>query len=399
MEYAPPEYASMTPFGRPLRARFLLERATSFVNHGSFGAAPRAVLRAAERWRLRMEANPDRFMREILPRALRRAADDLARFLRVAGRDLAFVENATAGLNAVLRSLPLRRGDEVVATTQTYNAVRQVLRHACIQSGARLVEAPIALPVAGEDALLAAIGPRLGGRTRLLVLDHISSPTGLVFPVRRLARLARVHGAQVLVDGAHAPGQIPIDIEALGVDWYAGNCHKWLFAPKGCAFLWARRGAQPGLHPPVISHGYGGGLAAEFDWTGTRDFSGWLAVPEALRFYRTLGPARVRAYNHRLVREAARTLSSAWDAPLDGPAALHGAMMAVRLPAALQPAGGADAEAARALQSRLLTRYRVVAAIMAVDGALWARVSAQVYNVPQDYARLRDAVAELVRRA
>lgn len=385
----------MTPFGAPRRRRFLLERGTAFLNHGSFGAVPRVVLQAADRWRRRMEANPDRFMREILPGALRRAAGDLARFLRVAGRDLAFVENATAGVNAVLRSLPLRAGDEIIATTHTYNAVRQALRHASGESGARVIEARIALPVPGEYALVEAIRPHLGRRTRLLVLDHISSPTGLVFPVRRLARLARGHGAQVLVDGAHAPGQIPLDIAALGVDWYAGNCHKWLFAPKGCAFLWARRGAQPGLHPPVISHGYGGGLAAEFDWTGTRDFSGWLAIPEALHFYRALGPARVRAYNRRLLRLAATMLAAAWDSPLDGPPGLHASMIALRLPQPLQRGGRAGTEDARRLQSRLLARHGVVAAVMAIEGALWVRISAQIYNTLEEYGRLRDAVKRL----
>jgi len=372
----------MIRFGRPMRRRFLLQPGTAFLNHGSFGATPRSVLAAAARWQRRIEANPDRFMRRVLPRALRGAAARLAHFLNCGGNDLVFVENATAGVNAVLRSLRLRRGDEVLATTHTYNAVRQALRHACGLAGAKLVEAPIALPVASEGDLVGPIRENISGRTRLVVLDHIASPTGLIFPVRRLARLARAGGAQVLVDGAHAPGQVALDLPSLGADWYVGNCHKWLFAPKGCGFLWARRGAQQDLHPTVISHFYREGFTREFDWVGTRDFSAWLSVPEALAFYREMSKAGLRRYNHVLAADAGRRMSEAWGEPLDGPAALHGSMIAVRLPKRLQ-----HQDPAR-LMHRWLERERTVVAVTAVGGALWARISAQVYNAPEDYDRL-----------
>jgi isopenicillin-N epimerase len=336
-----------------------------------------------------MEANPDRFMRDTMPRALRAAAGRLARFLHAEERDLVFVENATAGLNAVLRSLEFRRGDEILVTTHTYNAVRQALREVCRRTGAKVVEARIELPVANEESLAAPVASRLRSRTRLVVLDHIASPTGLIFPVRRIAALARARGARVLVDGAHAPGQISLDLPALGADWYSGNCHKWLFAPKGCGFLWVRRAAQAGIHPPVISHGYDSGYTAEFDWTGTRDFCSWLAVPAALAFFAALGPARVRAYNHRLVLAAAARLAAAWGTPLDGPGALHGSLVAIRLPDALQRCDH------RELAADLLERHRIVAAINALDGQLWLRISAQVYNAPQDYERLARAVLEM----
>ena len=373
----------MIPFGLPLRRRFLLERGTAFLNHGSFGTAPRGVLGAAARWRRRAEANPDRFMREFLPAALRSAASRLADFLHAREQDLVFVENATTGMNAVLRSLRLRRGDEILVTSHVYNAVRQTIRHLCERSGARLVEARIALPVREEADLIGAIEAKFSRRTRLLVLDHIASPTGLIFPVRRLARIARAQGVQVLVDGAHAPGQIALDIPSLGVDWYTGNCHKWLFAPKGCAFLWAKRGAQADLHPTVISHGYGKGYSAEFDWVGTRDFSSWLAMPDALRFLRQLGPARVRSYNHKLVVRKAEEIATVWNTCVDGPPQLHGSLMAIRLPRQLQKRDS------RQLMTEILARHRTVVAVMPIHGALWARISAQVYNVPADYDRLQ----------
>lgn len=377
----------MIPFGRPLRRRFLLEPGTDFLNHGSFGAAPRPVLAAADRWRRRMEANPDRFLREVLPGALRAAAARLAVFLKAREKDLAFVENATSGVNAVLRSLEFRPGDEILATSHTYNAVRQTLRHVCSRTGAKLVEARIDLPVSDSDSLFFPIEQKIGKRTRLVVLDHIASPTGLIFPVKRLAAIARARGALVLVDGAHAPGQLALDIPSLGADWYTGNCHKWLFAPKGCGFLWARASAQAGLHPLQISHGYGKGFAAEFDWPGTRDFSAWLSISDGIGFLKKLNASRVREYDHRLVTDAARRISAAWGTALDGPPELHGSMMAIRLPDRLQ---GRDP--AR-LMSEWFARHHIIVAVMPIGGALWARISAQAYNAPSDYQRLLVAVS------
>jgi isopenicillin-N epimerase len=376
----------MIPFGQSARRHFLLERGTAFLNHGSFGTAPRAVLAAAQRWRRRMEANPDRFLREEMPGALRAAAGRLARFLHAQEQDVAFVENATSGMNAVLRSLDFRPGDEILATTHVYNAVKQTIHEVCRRTGVKLVEAKIVLPIENVEDLFSPVQQKMNRRTKLLVLDHIASPTGLIFPVKRLARLARARGVRVLVDGAHAPGQIELDVPSLGVDWYAGNCHKWLFAPKGCGFLWARRGAQAGIHPPVISHGYGKGYAAEFDWTGTRDFSAWLAVPAGIDFYKKMGPARVRTHNHRLAMEAAQRLAASWNSITDGPAELHGSMMSIRLPRRLQRCDP------KKLMSEFLARHRTVIPVMAIDGVLWARVSAQVYNAAQDYERLRLAV-------
>jgi isopenicillin-N epimerase len=327
-----------------------------------------------------MEANPDRFMRETLPPALRAAAARLARAFGARAPQLAFVENATAGANAVLRSLDFRRGDEILITSHSYGAVRQTARYVCSRTGAKLVEAVLRLPVSGPDELVAAVESRLSGRTRLVILDHIASPTGLVFPLKRLATLARRRGAKILVDGAHAPGQIELNIPALGADWYVGNCHKWLFAPRGCAFLWAR---QPGIHPLAISHGYGKGFAAEFDWTGTRDFSPWLAVTEAIRFHRALQP-RARRYQHQLVTDAGQRIAAAWNEPLDGPASMHASMIAIRVPDQLD-------DAAR-LRSRLLARYGVVAAIVPIERRIWCRISAQIYNTPADYDRLIEAI-------
>jgi isopenicillin-N epimerase len=374
--------------GKPMRPEFSLEPGTDFLNHGSFGAPPRAVLEAAGRWRNRLEANPDVFFREVLPGALREAASALARFVGARPQDLVFVDNATAGMNAVLRSLSFSPGDEILASSHVYGAVRQAIRHVCERSGAKFVVAELALPVADAEALVSSLAERMSERTRLLVLDHIASPTGLVFPVAQLARLARARGARVLVDGAHAPGQIALDLPALGVDWYVGNCHKWLFAPRPCGFLWAHESAQDGLHPLAISHDYGRGFGPEFDWTGTRDPAAWLAVVDAIRFLEALGADRVRAHGHELAVASATKIARAWDSVLDGPAALHGSMMAIRLPGRLCRGLAADRGGARELMSVLIAEQRIVVAVMPIGNALWARISASVYNQPADYDRL-----------
>ena len=378
----------MPEFGSALRPRFCLESGVDFLNHGSFGAAPRDVLDAAERWRGQMETNPDRFFRDVLPAELRRRAGELARFFGADPSSVAFVDNATTALNAVLRSLDFQPGDEILLNSQSYGAVRQIARYVCSRTGAKLVEPRIPVPLAERSQLVTALASALSSRTRLVVIDHISSPTGLVWPVADLVALARSHGAQTLIDGAHAPGQLELDVPALGADWYVGNCHKWLFAPRGCGFLWARAETHAAIHPATISHGYGRGFTAEFDWTGTRDFSAWLAIDAALRFLQELDAARVQRYCHELVARAAQEIARAWKEPLAAPAALHASMTAIRLPRAWQQAAPATREAAAELQSVFLREHRIVVAIMAIDGALWARISAQVYNAPQDYARL-----------
>jgi isopenicillin-N epimerase len=378
----------MSRFGQSLRREFRLEPGVDFINHGSFGAPPVAVLAEAERWRSRMEANPDAFLRDALPAALRAAAAQLARFLHAEPGDIVFIENATAAINAVLRSLVFKPGDEILLSSQSYGAVRQAVRFVCDRTGAKAVAPRVPVPVRDAAELVDALAPSLTAGTRLVIVDHVSSPSGVIWPVAEIIALARPYGAQVLVDGAHAPGQLELDLPALGADWYAGNCHKWLFAARGCGFLWSRREAQPGLHPLSISHAYGAGFTAEFDWTGTRDFSAWLAAGAGIRFLQELGADAVRRYCHGLVVAAAGKIARAWGEPLGGPADLHGFMMAIRLPRRWQRA--ATRESAAQLQSLLMREHRIAVAIMPIEGALWARISAQVYNGAADYERLLD---------
>ena len=383
----------MNDISASLRDAFLLEDGIAYLNHGSYGATPRVVLAAADTWRRRMEAQPARFMRA-LPGELRKAATRLASFMGARGEDLVFVDNATSGVNAILRSLELRPGDEMLTTTHVYGAVRKTMQYVASRTGAVVVEAAVPFPVSGEDEIVAAVTKHLTSKTRLLVLDHIASPTALVLPVARIVAAAKKQGVTVLIDGAHAPGMLALDIPALGADFYVGNCHKWLFAPKGCAFLWAAPAAQGTIHPLVISHGYGGGYLAEFDWTGTRDASAWLAIGTALDFIETIGFDALRERNHALMKAAATMLGETWRTQTGAPFALLGSMATIALPASgpfacLSP----TIDSVVKINSHLWEKHRIeVPAILFAD-RLWVRISAQIYNDLADYRRLADALS------
>jgi isopenicillin-N epimerase len=370
----------------------MLEEGIAFLNHGSYGATPRAVMAAQDEWRLRMERQPVRFMARELPAALRRAARDLAGFLGaegddLAGDDLVFVENATAGVNAVARSVALGPGDEVLITDHVYGAVRKALTFLCRDVGATLVEARVPFPLSDDAQVVAAVEAHLTPRTRLAVFDHVTSQTAVIFPVTQLVELCRTRVVPVLIDGAHAPGMVAFQVSDLGADWYVGNAHKWLFSAKGCGFLWAKPEHQASLHPLVISHGLDEGFIAEFDWVGTRDASAWLAVSDAIAFHRRMGHEAVMAHNRNLAAEAAEMLADTWGTEIGAPPAMRGSMAAIRL-----PGDGGDLDGAERLHDRLHDDYGVEVPISLWDGALWVRISAQIYNNMADYQRLADAI-------
>jgi isopenicillin-N epimerase len=376
--------ANLPAYGRALRAAWPLDPAVTYLNHGGYGVTPKPVMAEQAQWRERIERNPMRFMVQELPALQRAAAATLAAYLGARGEDLVFLDNATAGCNAVLRALDFAPGDEILVTNLAYGAVAKAARYAAERSGATLVEVPIPLPLPDMGALVAAVAARLGPRTRLAIFDHVASHSALVLPVEELTRLAQAAGARVLIDGAHAPGQVPLDLPAIGADWYVGNCHKWLMAPRGCGFLWALPPAQALIHPLAISHGYGAGFLAEFDWTGTRDPSPWLSVPAAIDFHTRLGGAALMARNAALAQEAARRLADGWGTETIGPVDAFAAMAVIRLPIDGTP----TAERGAALQRRLSDEHRIEAAITAAAGALWVRIAAQAYNEPADYERL-----------
>lgn len=355
------------------------------VNHGSYGATPRVVVVAQREWQRWMEAQPVRFFGREAPVALRAAAETLAAFLGARGNDLVFVENATVGCNAVLRSLDFGPGDEILVLSHGYGAVIKAARYVASRTGARVVEAQIPFPRPDDDAMVAAVTASLTHRTKLAVLDHVTSASALVLPLRRLADASHAAGVPVLADGAHGPGNLDLDVPATGADWYVGNCHKWLCAPKGCGFLWAAPAQQAKIHPVTISHGYGQGFLAEFDWTGTRDLSAYLAVTAALEFHERIGGAALRARNRALASEGAALLAGRLGTETGGGNAATNAMGLVRLPLS----GNLSPARALAVRERLLDAG-TDAPVNDVDGGIWLRISAQAYNTRADYERLAD---------
>jgi len=368
-------------WGKQARPEWRLDPDFLTVNHGSFGATPLFVRAEQDRWRERMEAQPTRFM-AALPFHIRAAADRLGAFLGAKGNDIVFTDNATTGCNAVLRSLALRPGDEILLLGHAYGAVHNTARFVAEQAGATLRTATVPFPDYSDDRLVEAVTAALTPRTRLAVIDHIASHSALVFPAARIAAACRAAGVPILIDGAHAPGQIDLDLTAIGADFYTGNCHKWLCAPKCSAFLWVAPNRQTTLHPTVISHGFGSGFQAEFDWTGTRDPSAALSVPAALDFHARLGGPALRARNVALAAEGASLIARRLNTEF---ITTGGAMGLIRLPWQGDPL---------ALRTRLLAAG-TDAPVHALAGANWLRISAFAYNELNDFARLAELVSAM----
>jgi isopenicillin-N epimerase len=383
----------------PLAQHWTLSPEVVLLNHGSFGACPRSVLDAQARWRARMEAEPVRFFTLELEPALDASRAALAPYLNARPDDLVFVRNATAGVNAVLRSLALAPGDELLVTSQGYGACTNAASFVGARTGARLVTVDVPFPTRSPGDVVEAVLSGVGPRTRLAIVDHVTSPTGAVWPIAEVVRELTVRGVEALVDGAHAPGMVEVDIGAIGAAYYTGNCHKWLCAPKGAAFLHVRADKQAGLHPAIVSHGLTiprndrPRLHLEFDWCGTDDPSAVLCIPDALRFLETVVPgglAEVRARNRSLALVARDTLSAALGPP-PLPPSMIGALVAfpIRPGAPMPPYAGPYIDPT---QERLYAEARVEVPIFPwpAPPRRVLRVSAHLYNTPAQYARLAE---------
>ncbi|MEZ5989745.1 MAG: aminotransferase class V-fold PLP-dependent enzyme [Planctomycetota bacterium] len=387
-----------------LAAHWGLEEGVRYLNHGSFGACPRPVLARQRELRDEFEANGTRFLgRELLGR-LAVAREVLAAFVGADPADLVFVRNATMGVNAVLRSLPLGTDDELLTTDMEYGASRNVLDFVAARAGARVRVAHVPFPLEAEDEVLGALHAAVSARTRLLLIDHITSATGLVLPLARIVAEMRERGVETVVDGAHGPGQVELRLDELGALAYTGNCHKWLCSPKGSALLWVRRDWQERIRPTSISHGATARLTPgrsrfleEFEWLGTDDPSPALCVPDAIAFLRGLFPdgfAGLRRHNKALVLEGRRLLCEALGIPAPAPEAMIAALASVPLPD-LPPAEAEGALRPEALMAWLNTRgFEVVGQCWPATPRCVLRVSAQAYNRPEEYADLAGAVAE-----
>jgi isopenicillin-N epimerase len=370
-----------------------LDPAVAHLNHGGFGATPVPVLAEQQTWRQALERNPTDFLVRRLPDLLAGVRAELAEFLAAPQDALVFTGNATAGTQTVIAQTRLAPGDELLTTDHCYGAVLAQLRRAAQASGAELRIAPVPLPAPGAPALTQhviteAVLSRLTPRTRLVVIDHVASCSGLVFPVAGIAAGCRRAGVPVLVDGAHATGLLPVDLGALGVDYWVGNLHKWVCAPKAAAVLYTAPRWRAELRPLVASHGVFDGFQPAFDWTGTRDPSALLAVPAALGFFAARGWPQVRRHNEDLARQGAELVAA--ELGTEPPAIAPGLAGSMRLVPLSAPLGGEVK--AHDLEQRLFTEHGVIVPVTYHGGWRWLRVSAQLYNTIDDYERLAKAL-------
>lgn len=386
----------MPEFGSHLRSEWLIDPRLSYLNHGTVGATPRRVLAAAAALTEEIERDPATFQLRRLanhtnepwsePSLLRQALGVVSKFVGADLDGLAFVDNITAGANHVLRSFPLSSGDEILVTSLGYGGVTLAAEYAARLAGARLVVVDMpplgAPPEAFTDAVAAAITPR----TRLAIVDHLAARSALVLPIADIASVCRERGVALLADGAHVPGGIPLDIEALGVDFYTANLHKWAWVPRSSGILWAAPQHRATTHPAVMSWGLDNGWEAEFDLPGTRDAVSHLCAPAAIAMFDDWGFGAVAQHNHELAWWAAHHLSDAWGTVFDTPESMIGQMATVRLPARL----GATQEAATELQALLRTEHWIEVPVAAgVDpNCLTMRLSAQVYVDRCEFERL-----------
>ncbi len=381
-----------------MRELFLLDPDLVFLNHGSYGACPREVFDDFQRWQREMERNPVEFLGRRSAALLGAARERLAACVGARPDDLVFVTNATTGVNVVAQSLALQPGDEVLATDHEYGACDATWQQACAKAGAHYRRVAIPLPFEPArfvETLLAAVTPR----TKLIFASHITSVTALRFPVAELCAAARARGIATLVDGAHAPGQIELDLDAVGADFYTGNCHKWLCAPKGAGFLHVRAERQVEVHAPVVSWGYVAEMSGHtgFDayagrsvlerrlqWQGTRDIAAFLAVPAAIAFQARHDWPAQRARCHAMALDLQRRVVARNGLAPVAPDEAYAQMVTI-------PVRCGDGEA---LRRRLFEQHRIEVPVTSHAGHVFVRVSVQAYTTEADLAALEGALAE-----
>ncbi|HEU4407402.1 MAG TPA: aminotransferase class V-fold PLP-dependent enzyme [Polyangiaceae bacterium] len=392
---------------RPWAPLWRLRPDVFYLNHGSYGACPAAILEHQARLRAELEAEPTDFLSRELDGRLAEARAALGAFVGADPDDLGFVTNATSGVNAVLRSLEFGPGDELLTTDHAYAACRKTMDYVASRTGARVVVAEVPFPIAGDDAIVDALVGAVTPRTRLALIDHVTSPTALVFPVARIVRELEARGVDTLVDAAHAPGNVPMNLREAGAAYTSANAHKWLCAPKGAAFLHVRRDRQRAIHPLTISHGYDpssgeANFVAEWGWAGTSDPTAWLSIPECIRYLGSLLPGgwpELMARNRALALRARDLFVASLGVAPPCPDSMVGAMASVPLPAA-EPGSPLARLDHKGLSQ--WTRERGVESwfcLWPCAGGKLVRASAQLYNDESHYRRLVELLGEARRAA
>ncbi len=390
-------------------ADWALDPGVMFLNHGSFGARTKAVIARQRELREEMDRQPMTFLARTYQDRLDATRDVLARFVGAASRDLVFVRNATTAVNGVLRSLPFKPGDEVIITTHGYRACNKAVEYALDQAGGKVVTADVPFPIDRPEQAVEAILARVTARTRLALVDHITSPTALILPVERIVAELDARGVDTLIDGAHAPGMVPLDIDRIGAAYYTGNLHKWPSLPVGAAFLWVRPDRQEWIHPAVVSHGYRNARAGrsalqeEFDWQGTDDPTSWLCLETSLAYFDDVigGIDAAAKRNHELAVKARLLVREVLETAPPCPDEMLGSMATVPLRGGRNwaaPEAVSSAVAVHPLQRRLNDEFRIEIPVVPwpSPSSLNIRLSVHLYNAVEQYEILADALRQIL---
>lgn len=390
------------------REQWLLEEGLTYLNHGSFGACPKPLLQKQREFQEQLERHPVRFFLAESPTLLHNARESLATFVGAQPDDIALLPNATTAVNTVLRSIHWKPGEQLLATDHTYNACRNALEFVAERWGVEVVVAPIPFPQSSPQAVIDSVLSKVTERTRFALLDAITSSTALVLPYDTLTKELEGRGIETMVDGAHAPGMIPLDLDSLGASYFTGNCHKWLCAPKGVAFLHTRADKQEYIRPLVISHGANEPLRGrsrynvEFNWQGTSDITPLLCLPHVLAWGEDAlegGWPAIRERNRALVLEGRRILCEALDVEPPAPAEMIGTIATIPLPDA-EMRENVSAFDIDPVQAALLREYNIEVPIFLWPKmpTRWLRISAQLYNNLDEYKRLAQGLVTLLNQ-
>ncbi len=383
-------------FGYRIKNEWLLDDGVTFLNHGSFGATPLKVLQAKEEFERRLEREPFTFFIEEYNVLLIESLSKLAKFVGSKEENIVLVENATTGVNTVLRSLEkeLKPGDEIITPNHVYHGVWNTMKFIANRTGAKAVEFDIPFPVVNNELIIEKIINQITPKTKIIILDHIASPTALIFPVKEIIELCRSKGIITIIDGAHAPGMLELNIESLGADFYTGNCHKWMFTPKGCALLWISKEWQSKINPLVISLFHGNSFQEEFAWTGTKNPAPWLSLSPAIDFYNALDFTKVREYNHKLVCDATELICSELKINEHANYDMLGFMSSIELPVKMK----IDEKTTMELRNHFMKKYWIELPFHIFDNRIFFRISAQVYNEIDDYKKLVSALKDFITK-
>lgn len=380
-------------FGHELKNLWNLESDLLFLNHGSFGATPKPVLEAEWNWEVKMERDPMHFFLDEYPLLLAKTIKRLADFVKADPRKIALTDNATSGVSTVLRSVLTDKPHDftIVYTNHVYPAVKKIIDYTAKVNSYKVKEIYIPFPVTGSSEIMEHYRKGLGEGPGIAVLDHISFGPGVIFPIKEMIDYSRRMGYLTLVDAAHAPGMLPLEIEQLKPDWYVGNCHKWMYTPKGCAMLWADTHVQDITVPLTISHGFGEGFAQSFGWTGTRNPAQWLALGDALDFINSFGFENIYNYNHNLIIEGSNLIAESLGVGPAVPGDMLGFLAPVEFPGEFL---GTHQESF-ALRTKLYREHNTEAVFNYLDGKMWLRITAQIYNDISDYEKLAGILKNL----